>query len=56
MDTPSVTDISALRAALTEARYQATAAQDHANIVEAELANAKASNSDMAARIALLEL
>jgi transposase len=56
MDTPFVTGISALRAALTEARYQATAAQDHANIVEAELANAKASNSDMAARIALLEL
>jgi transposase len=48
MDMPSITDVSAMRAALIEAQF-------HTNIVEAELANAKASNSDMTARIALLE-
>jgi transposase len=63
MNMPSVTDISALRAVLIEAQLHAKAAQDHAatqearaHIVDTELANAKAKNSDMAARIALLEL
>ncbi len=63
MDTPSASDIVVMRTALVEAQREATAAQykaqlaeERANIVEADLANTKAQNSDMAARIALLEL
>jgi transposase len=48
MDTPSITDVSALRAALVEAQFRT-------NIVEAELANVKAHNSDLEARNALME-
>ncbi len=55
MDTPSITDVSAMRAALVEAQLHAKAVQDHANSLDAELANAKARNSDMTAHIALLE-